>query len=156
MVKIYEESNYDSTSETQKHIDKVIINANRFISKLQKQVEKHDSSKLKEPEKAYFDEATPKLKNLEYGSDEYKKSLEDIKPALDHHYANNSHHPDHYKNGINGMSLIDLVEMIADWKAACSRNKDSNIEKSLEINKEKFKINDQLYDILKNTIEKDF
>ena len=36
---------------------------------------------------------TDNLANIEYGSDEYKAELEALKPALDHHYAVNSHHP---------------------------------------------------------------
>ena len=81
-----------------------------------------------------------------------RRFLEDMKPALDHHYANNSHHPEHFKNGIDDMSLIDLLELLADWKGSTLRNKNGNIRKSLEINKERFKISDQLYNILNNTI----
>ena len=32
---------------------------------------------------------------LTYGSDEYKACLTEMKPALDHHYAANRHHPEH-------------------------------------------------------------
>ena len=46
-----------------------------------------------------------------------------FKPAIDHHYANNRHHPEHWPNGINDMTLMDLIEMLADWKAATARNK---------------------------------
>ena len=44
-------------------------------------------------EKELFDKWTPILKTLEYGSEEYKDSLKNLKVALDHHYENNSHHP---------------------------------------------------------------
>ena len=63
---------------------------------------KADNSKLESPEKELFDEYTPKLKDCTYGSDEYKEFLKGLKVALDHHYANNSHHPEHYENGVNG------------------------------------------------------
>jgi len=125
---------------------------NKFVKDLLDRSEKHDNSKMEEPELPIFMEFTPRLGTVEYNSNEYKKFLEDMKPALDHHYANNSHHPEHFKNGIDDMSLIDLLELLADWKGSTLRNKNGNIRKSLEINKERFKISDQLYNILNNTI----
>ena len=74
--------------------------------------------------------------------------------ALDHHYANNSHHPEHYKNGIMGMDLIDLIEMICDWKAATERNANGDIMKSIEINQKRFNYSDELKQILINTVER--
>jgi len=73
--------------------------------------------------------------------------------ALKHHYENNSHHPEHYPNGINGMSLLDLIEMLADWKAAGMRHADGDMQKSLEINKKRFGMSDQLAEIFQNTIK---
>jgi hypothetical protein len=35
-------------------------------------------------------------------------------PALKHHYENNRHHPEHFKNNIDDMNLIDLIEMLCD------------------------------------------
>jgi len=37
--------------------------------------------------------------------------------SLLHHHTNNSHHPEHYRNGIHGMSELDLAEMVADCAA---------------------------------------
>ncbi len=113
----------------------------------------HDESKLEEPEKSTFDACTAKLKAMAYGSEEYKAALAELKPALDHHYAANSHHPEHYPNGVDGMSLFDLVEMLMDWKAATERMKGGgDIYRSLEINTERFKLTPQLRSILLNTI----
>jgi len=71
--------------------------------------------------------------------------------ALDHHYANNRHHPEYFDNGVNGMTLVDLIEMLADWKAAGERHADGSLDRSLIIQKERFDISDQLNDILTNT-----
>lgn len=106
---------------------------------------------MQEPEKSIFDIATPKLSALTYGSNEYKAALAELKPALDHHYAANSHHPEHHKNGVGGMTLIDLIEMYCDWKAASLRHNDGNFAESLRINKERFGICEQLAAIFKNT-----
>jgi hypothetical protein len=74
-----------------------------------------------------------------------------MKPALDHHYAAYPHHPEHYPNGVNGMSLLDLLEMLCDWKAAGERHANGSIANSLDKNRKRFGISNQLMDILTNT-----
>ncbi len=144
---------YDSSAETLKHIRKVnqyLINAS---CELLQRAKNHDQSKLEEPEKATFDEVTPLLSGLTFGSEEYTEATKRIKPALDHHYSVNSHHPQHYENGINGMNLFDLMEMFFDWKAAGERTKDGNMERSIEINSQRFGMSKQLRTIFENTLE---
>lgn len=142
---------YDSEKDTREHIEKVRGFLHFCAITLQQRSYSHDESKLCDPEKAIFDEYTPKLAGSTYGSDEYKQFLAEMKPALDHHYAHNSHHPEHYPNGIDGMSLLDVLEMLCDWKAATMRHKDGNLADSLRINKQRFGISDQLASILENT-----
>lgn len=147
------ETAYDSRADTLAHIKRVNELLVKCAIDLQKRGMTHDDSKLAEPEKSGFDACTLKLKSLTYGSDEYKAALAELKPTLDHHYAANSHHPEHYTIGIHGMSLFDVVEMLMDWKAATERMKNGgDIRKSLEINRERFSISPQLEDVLKNTI----
>lgn len=123
-----------------------------FCNDIMDRAYRHDESKLHEPEKERFDYVGTHqhLSKHTYGSDEYKKSLEYLGPALDHHYQENDHHPQHFPNGISGMNLMQLVEMWLDWLAACKRNKNGNIYQSLEVNKDRFKISDQLYNVLLN------
>ena len=142
---------YDSTSDTLRHIQRVNELLIRFSKDLMYRAICHDNSKLREPEKSLFDEFTPKLKNCTYGSDEYKQFLASLKVALDNHYKHNSHHPEHYENGVDGMDLLDLVEMFMDWKAAGERHTDGNISKSIEHNKDRFKLSEQVVSIFKNT-----
>lgn len=145
---------YDSTKDTLLHIKRVSELLSLAAIELLTRGQEHDQTKLGSPEKELFDEYTPKLKDSTYGSDEYKANLKGLEPALKHHYLNNSHHPEHYENGINGMDLFDLVEMFFDWKAAGERHADGNMEKSIEINKDRFKMSDQLVDIFRNTDER--
>lgn len=144
---------YDSRAETYKHIQAVQANVLLFVQKMMERAVKHDASKLEEPEKEYFDKYTPILEELEYGSDEYEQSLKAIDPALQAHYAKNDHHPEHYPNGVNGMTLMALVEMFCDWKAATERQNDGNLRKSLEHNREKYGLSDQIYEIFENTMK---
>jgi hypothetical protein len=109
----------------------------------------HDASKLLPPEKEVFDEYTPKLKELEFGSDEYKAALAGMGEGLQHHYKNNPHHPEYFVSGIDGMGVVDLVEMIADWMAAASV-KDQKID--LDYLQDRFGLSDQLRSIIWNTL----
>jgi hypothetical protein len=142
---------YDSKADTLLHIKRVAELMIQASIELLRRANVHDNSKLESPEKELFDKFTPKLKDCTYGSDEYKEYLKELKVALDHHYANNSHHPEFFKNGINGFDLFDLVECFFDWKAAGERHADGNIYKSIEINKDRFKLSEQICQIFTNT-----
>lgn len=106
---------------------------------------KHDFSKYSKNEYPYFARANS-LNKLKYGTEAYKKNLESIQPALEHHYKNNSHHPQHYSKGIMAMSILDWCEMLCDWKAATRRTKAGSIKFSLEENQERFKYPDETKD----------
>ena len=142
---------YDSTVDTLRHIKRVNQLLTEGSVELIKRANVHDDSKLLSPEKEVFDEFTPLLKNSTYGSDEYKEFMIKMKVALDHHYANNSHHPEHYTPGINGMILFDIIELFYDWKAAGERHDNGNIYVSIQHNKKRFEMSDQLVDIFNNT-----
>lgn len=143
---------YDSTQDTLEHMEKVRQRLQQIRLNLSDRANAHDDSKLIEPEKSGFDKMTTQLRSLTYGSDEYKAALAENKPTVDHHYAVNTHHPEHWPNGIADMSLLDVIEMLADWKAASERVNKGSIAQSLPINKERFGISDQLYAILENTV----
>jgi hypothetical protein len=139
-------------AETRKHIQQVAKYLNLFSCELLKRAIQHDASKLEEPEVSVFEKHTSLLRDSTYGSDEYKQFLKEMKPALDHHYANNRHHPEFHKNGIKNMTLIDLMEMIADFKSASERHANGDVFKSLEINQKRFGYSDELKQILVNTV----
>lgn len=143
-------------SETYKHVQKVQKNLNLFVTDLIHRGETHDTSKFEEPELSIFAENTHKLGVTEYGTPEYKQLMDSVRPAIDHHYSKNRHHPEHWPHGIEDMTLIDLCEMLADWKAATERNKDGNIRKSIEINAKKYNMSPQLRTIFENTVREYF
>ena len=143
-------------AETREHMQLVGANINIFVRELLKRAEIHDQSKLESPElEGYASVVTP-LKTVEYGSEEYKENLRRIQPVIDHHYSKNRHHPQHFSDGLAGMTLIDLLEMLADWSAASQRNKNGNLHKSVELNAGRFKISPQLQAILENTVREHF
>lgn len=138
--------------DTAAHISRVQDLLTQMIGHLSLRSALHDQSKLAEPELSIFASVSTKLRDMQYMSPEYKACLAEMKPALDHHYENNRHHLQHFLNGIQGMNLIDLLEMICDWKAAGERHKDGSLIKSIEINQTRFGYSDELKQILLNTI----
>lgn len=140
--------------ETLLHIRRVGQLLGAFAAELIRRAGVHDASKLESPEAELFEEYTPKLRGTTYGSDEYKQFLAEMKPALEHHYAANSHHPEHRPEGIRGMDLLDIVEMFLDWKAATERHADGDLRKSVEINQRRFGYSDDLKAIFRNTIDR--
>jgi len=142
--------------ETLKHIRRVQEILSTFATELLVRGNQHDASKLEDPELSLFSEHTSKLQKLQYGSPEYEESRNALGPALEHHYARNRHHPEHHKNGVDDMTLQDLVEMFCDWKAASERQNDGNILKSIETNRRRFKMSEQLIRIFENTAKEMF
>lgn len=185
---------------TMRHIERVRILLGNAVRELITRGERHDQSKLERPEVELFTKYTTLLANVTYGSDEYKRYLAEMKPALDHHYANNRHHPEHFpwhcpvcngqfsaaeygdapegpndsgvrycptcsgpgvvyetelmlkpSLGICGMTLLDLIEMFCDWKAASERHNDGGIMRSIKVNTDRFQLSPQLVRILENT-----
>jgi Rad3-related DNA helicase len=187
-----------TNAETWKHINLVMqLLASAQIELMRRQFT-HDRSKLATPEVSTFTEYTPKLTESTYGSDEYKQFLQGMKPALDHHYSKNRHHPEFHAKGnskkvsemlaqidklerlmgsndeldevlkeqikflenevkastsrVSNMNLFDLLEMLIDWYAATKRHNNGDIYRSVEVNRDRFDMSDQLVQIFLNTI----
>lgn len=196
-----DDTTLDSRPDTIEHILRVREFLYIAQNKLEARGFEHDQSKLQEPEKSAFDRLKAlSLSGMDYGSPEYRACLKAEKPAIQHHYDHNSHHPEHFKlwscplckgvfhesettpaevyeskprfcpkccpngsmfeavlephSGVDGMTLLDVLEMLIDWKAATERMKGGgDIRKSLDINRERFKLSPQLTAILGNTIK---
>lgn len=145
---------YDELSanaETQKHINLVRSLLRIFATELLKRGETHDASKFSSEEAPTFATHTQKLQGTTYGSGEYTACLIEMREALAHHYQANQHHPEHFENGISGMNLVDLVECFLDWLAATQRHADGDIYRSIEVNKSRFNMSDELVSIFRNT-----
>ena len=138
---------------TMRHIEEVRANLNLFVRELLSRGELHDQSKLVSPEVELFTEWTPKLATSTYGSPEYEGFRKAMGPALSHHYAKNRHHPEHFPEGVEGMNLIDVIEMFCDWYAATKRHHDGNLRSSIVKNADRFRMSPQLVKIMENTVE---
>lgn len=144
---------YDSRPDTWAHIHTVQGYVLRIAADLTVRAWEHDQSKLESPEVEVFDEFTPKLRDSTYGSDEYKEFLAAMGKGLEHHYNANSHHPENHARGIQDMTLLDIVEMLCDWKAATERHADGDIERSIRQNAERFGYGQEMERLLLNTAD---
>ena len=147
------EKTFDFLCETLLHMSEVKENLETISSELKKRGLAHDRTKLQEIEFDAFVSTRDKFKKANYGSKEYQECIDKVKPAVDHHYENNRHHTGYHKNGINDMNLIDLMEMLADWKAAARRSPDKSLEDTLDYAFKKYGIGEQLGNMIRNTLK---
>lgn len=144
---------YDSRLDTHEHIGQVRSLVLGVAADLTKRAHVHDRSKLESPEVEVFDEFTPKLRDSTYGSEEYKEFLVGMGEGLQHHYAVNDHHPEHFGEGIAEMNLLQVTEMLCDWIAATRRHADGDIRRSIDQNAERFGYGEDIRRLLHNTVD---
>jgi len=142
--------NYDCTNDVTSHVRIVKRYLDKTVLWLVDRSVVHDASKLQEPEKTVFDEFTPKLKELTFGSAEYKAALAGMGEGLKHHYENNRHHPEHFESGVNGMTLVDLIEMVCDWRGAAFLKGETV---NLDYLADRFGLSEQMKSVIANTLE---
>lgn len=141
-----------SLFDTIDHIQKVQWYLAQIIENLQSRALMHDKSKLMPPELDGYAGLADAVKGFPYGTDEYRAAFEPFKKIIRHHYDANDHHPEHFQdNDIRRMNLLQVVEMVTDWKAASTR-RDDTLLKSLDVSFKRFGIDDQLAWIIRNTI----
>lgn len=144
---------YDCTEDVMEHKALVKYWLDQWAELLKARAVRHDDSKLKDPvEKALFDHWTPELRRLTFGSDEYKLALDGMGEGVQRHYKANRHHPEHYKRGVNDMTLLDVMEMVADWMAA-ARKKGTYVD--LNHAAQRFGLSEQLVEIIANTLREE-
>lgn len=147
------DSQNDWRFKTLRHMETVRNFLQVCIGELLQRGMQHDQTKLEPPEADTFEAYTPKLRGAAYGSEEYKTFLKEMAPALKHHYATYRHHPEHHAGGMQDMTLIDLLEMLCDWKASSMRMLDGDIYKSLDMNQQRFGYSDETKRFMKNTLD---
>lgn len=123
-----------------------------FIFQLIKRVLFHDISKYEFKEAFPACRITGKIKYLIYGSKEYFDALASVQDTIILHYSRNRHHPEYF-NDYKKMSFVDLIEMTADWAASSKKNLNNGIEKSVSFSIERFKISEEIGNLLRRQIK---
>lgn len=143
----------DSRPDTYAHILVVQHYLRVVVEDLLDRMERHDLSKLESPEIEAYDVMVPRLRDAPYDSEQYRATLREMKPAVQHHYDRNPHHPEGHADGILGMSLVDLIEMLADWQAAARRQAEPvGLAQSINHNQQRFGYSDDVKRLLLNTV----
>ena len=143
----------DARFMTMRHIETVRNYLAACIRELLHRQERHDQTKLESPEMEAYDKITAGLRGITYGSEEYKAIMKANEPAIRHHYHFNRHHPEFHPQGYSSMTLIDVLEMLCDWKAATLRHGDGDIRQSILINQKRFGYSDEFARLLYNTVD---
>jgi hypothetical protein len=88
---------FEAYEQTWEHIDLVVRYLMSAQVEMMRRAVTHDRTKLISPEREMFAEMTRKLRELTYGSLEYKECLKQMRgQALGHHYSHNRHHPEFF------------------------------------------------------------
>lgn len=109
----------------------------------------HDQSKYSSPELPLIHQKA-RLDSIPLNTPDYYDALSQIKSAVQAHYECNTHHPEHYANGVLDMGLLDLMEMICDWRVAAEMN-GTDLAVSFDKCVERFDIPQELRTVLLNT-----
>lgn len=149
-MKSRERENLDRTLDHRERVGNLI---RIFCNQMLKRAIEHDRSKFEEPEFSEFAKYVPELSDLTFGSDEYKQNLQNLEdPALDNHYANNDHHPEHFEEGVEDMDLFQFCEMVMDWFAASERHEDGDPIASIDHHVKEGTISQEVGCILRSTV----
>ena len=140
-------------ADTIRHVSEVAENLAEMRHDLEKRGIAHDRSKFEAVEFDAFVETRPAFKKANFGTPEYQKCTEATEEAVNHHYANNRHHTDYHSGGFADMNLLDILEMLADWRAASRRSPDLSFEESLPRAFERYKIPGNMQKHIVNTLK---
>lgn len=141
----------DTETYIRNHIRCVQNKLFKLITALSIRLQEHDKSKLREPEFSLWKKMDEEPR-YQYGSKEYKEKNERYRELFEMHYKTNSHHPEHFQNGISDMTLIDLAEMLCDWISYKDNIRVSEAIEMVEKQSERFGYSDEIKNILINTL----
>lgn len=110
----------------------------RLAHRLEQRALMHDHSRLCRDELEGFSKIRHIPFQRDMASPEYQASLR--REVVGLHWSRNRHHPEFYPGGYPDMTLLDIIEMAADWRAAGYTYKDQDFEGNLVKLFERFEI----------------
>lgn len=149
--KVVDKQAFKTINNIIKHRKSVKAKLDFISEEIKKRGEDHDLSKLQQPELGWLIQMDKEPK-YQYGTPEYFEKMKKWQKFFIHHYINNRHHPDHFKFGICDMTLVDLCEYMADIISYYDEMHVGDALKTVEEQKERFGFDEQLSQILKNTL----
>jgi len=110
----------------------------------------HDNTKIEKPDQKHLlDLLGPRNNtNPDYGTHEYYARIGDFCRS---HHANSTHHPEHFENGVSGMTLIDFIEHLCDTNGARIRYGNGDIVDNIANQAKKYKYTQNFFNLCTNT-----
>lgn len=140
-------------TDTLMHVAEVQERLEDMIHDLRKRGLCHDRTKFQELEFDTFCRTRPRFKGVKFGTPDYDAVVEEAREAVEHHHHHNRHHTTYYDGGIEDMNLLDVLEMLADWRAAARRSKGQSFEESLPKAFERYNVPEVLREMIGRTIQ---
>lgn len=141
--------------DTRSHIERVRVFCQLVSEEMVERGRVHDASKFDAAERLVFAANTAGRDQVAFGSPAYFAHLQTVRPALAHHYAANRHHPEHFEDGVDGMHLLDILEMVCDWMAASLRDTNdlAPAHRAVDMNQSRFGYSDAFCAMLHRTVD---
>lgn len=137
------------------HIKLYEVEMNKHLEDIKNRIIIHDKDKINNPIiYNIYKEHFPKLKQLEFGSDAYKKYERDNFKEAHYLHAQNDHHFYSHNNTQTKPNLIDLLEAVTDIYVSNKQYSPNNlnVDNLLEVFKQKGILDLSLEEYLENTI----
>jgi len=129
------------------HISMVQALLRQVAHRLLERADVHDLSKLAEDEFGGLGEVKRMADQYGFGSPEYVVALSN--PSIVLHWGRNPHHPEHHSQGFRGMSALDVIEMVCDWKATNVLRGHPEWDKSVDLMAERLHLSVQEFYFVK-------
>lgn len=129
-----------------KHIRSVRFKMGLLANLIRKRSRSHDSFKFKEDILTVLSNYNLQL-SIAIDEDE----ILNLEKKIELINTRNAKHPAFHKNGINNMTLVDIIEMFSDWLIIAEEKNLDTVE-FLEDNCKQFKISSQVLNIFINTL----
>jgi len=127
-----------------RHRDFVRLALTNVSHALERRAIEHDASKMLDDEFSGFSRINAAARISKFGTPEYKELMQRERRTIDLHFCRNPHHPEYYaeqtdalanNRGAEGMTFLDIIEMVCDWWGARKGYNDARSwEESVEIN----------------------
>lgn len=110
-----------------RHLMFVRLALTHVTQELERRAIVHDASKMLDDEFAGFTRINAAARINKFGSPEYAEGMKRERRTIDLHFSRNTHHAEYYaehpdalvnNRGAEGMTFLDVIEMVCDWWGA--------------------------------------
>ena len=138
-----------------RHRETVAEHLHNLADYFRHRAREHDRSKLRLDEFAGFSRINRIAREHPYGTQEYEESMDTEKGpdgCITLHFSRNAHHPE-YHGHEREMGLLDLMEMVADWKGAADTYGTNTLRDAMPVNRKRFDFDDWQWRVIELMVD---